>query len=89
MKLQRSFHLSKNLVDETRHYYDDGIVKIADQRFIRSQSLLQFTRNICNSLVKGIYAGFVMVENKCTEVDKEQVSQNASKFALNNSNTQI
>lgn len=87
MKYQKASYHSKTLADETHHYYGDRISKAAHQRSIRSQSPLQFTQNNFNSLVKGIYAGFVMVESKCIEVDKEQVSQNESKFALNNRNT--
>lgn len=87
LKYQKASYHSKTLADEIHHYYGDRIAKVAHQRSIRSQSRLQFTRNIYNSLVKGIYAGFVMVESKCIEVDKEQVSQNESKFALNNRNT--
>ncbi|KAH8122743.1 hypothetical protein LI328DRAFT_170258 [Trichoderma asperelloides] len=87
MKYQKASYHSKTLADEIHHYYGDRIAKVAHQRSIRSRPPLQFTQNIYNSQVKGIYAGFVMVESKCIEVDKEQVSQNESKFALNNRNT--
>ncbi|UKZ64416.1 uncharacterized protein TrAtP1_005632 [Trichoderma atroviride] len=86
LKDQKFFYLYNHYTDEIHHYYDDRIEKFAHQLFIRSEFLLQFIQDMTNSLVKGIYAGFVMVESKCIEVDKEQASHDESKFAPNNSN---
>jgi hypothetical protein len=86
LKQQKFFYLYNYSTDETHHYYGDKIAKIAHQQFLRSEYPLRFIQNMTNSLVKGIYAGFVMVESKCIEVDKEQASHNESKFAPINSN---
>ncbi|KAL6901401.1 hypothetical protein GGI43DRAFT_422820 [Trichoderma evansii] len=84
LKYQKFFPLSKSLADETHHYYGDIIAKIARQQFIRSQFLLQITQNTSNSQVKGIYAGFVMVENKCIEhpTANPVLRRLASKYAM-------
>lgn len=89
LRYQKFFHFYGYYADEIHHYYGDKIAKIAKiahHQFIRSECLVQFIQNMTNSLVKGIYAGFVMVERKCIEVDKEQASHDESKFAPNNSN---
>jgi hypothetical protein len=81
-------HLTTDLKDEIQHHHWDAIAEIVFQRLKRGQALLQFDQKRINGLVKGIYAGLVMVESKCIEVDKEQISQNESRCALSNSNTQ-
>lgn len=86
LKHQEFLYLYNYYTDETHRYHGDKIAKIAHQQLIRSECPLQFTQNMTNSLVKGIYAGFVMVETKCIEVDKEQASHNESKVAPYNSN---
>ncbi|KAL7926537.1 hypothetical protein ACQKWADRAFT_142578 [Trichoderma austrokoningii] len=84
MKSKKLFHPSNNHADGNHYYNGDKITKIVHRLFVRSQSLLRLTQN--HSKVKGIYAGFVMVESKCIQVDKEQASHNEPRCALNNSN---
>lgn len=72
--------------DKIHRYYGDKIAKIARRQFIRSESPLRSIQNVTSSVVKGIYAGFVMVESKCIEVDTERASHKESKLAPDNSN---
>jgi hypothetical protein len=88
MKYQKPLYPYNYYIDEIHHYYDGEIVKIEHQPPIRNECPLQVIQKMTNSQVKGIYAGFVMVEAKCIEVDKEQVSQTEWEYAPRASNTQ-
>ncbi|KAL7799827.1 hypothetical protein V8C37DRAFT_93763 [Trichoderma ceciliae] len=73
---------------ESQHHQYDGIVRIALQKLKEGQEPLQSDQKLQNAPVKGIYAGLVMVENKCIEVDKAQILRNGPRFGLNNNEIQ-
>ncbi|KAK1658061.1 hypothetical protein BDP55DRAFT_594814, partial [Colletotrichum godetiae] len=64
---------------DPRHAHPDndlGLIKQPETHPISQEQLV--------AEVKGIYAGLVMVESKCIEVDNAQSSNNETNFKLNN-----
>lgn len=86
LKRRKLFYLYSYYTDKIHQDYGDRIAKIAHPQFIRNEYPLLSNQNVTSSLVKGIYAGFVMVENNCIGVDTEQASHRKSKLAPDNSN---
>lgn len=78
--------LNNSKKDQPRHHQRpaDHDVPDADEPFtlIRQPETRQISQEQLVAEVKGIYAGLVMVESKCIEVDNAQSSQNDAK--LNN-----
>ncbi|RFU76276.1 telomerase-binding est1a [Trichoderma arundinaceum] len=89
IKAQKFPHSScKETKEETKgkqHYQSDGSTKFALQRINQGQPPLESGQELHILTVEGIYTGFVMIENKCIEVDKEQNLRKDPRFALSNS----
>lgn len=90
----------KEETQEKQHRECDAYSEMALQKTKQGQESLLYERELLIAEVKGIYAGLVMVETKCIEVDNAQsppnelegievddalIPQNWLRFALNNS----